>query len=224
MPDGEGDTGTHAGYLPPEPGGPEPDLGSREQPPGESSSARHGGFAPPAEHREAGPPQPTHPPIQQQLGWSSPAPADRSPPEDSTHVTGTTAPDNGSAVAGLTLSIASGALLLLSLSTSTIISVVCAALGIHYSRKGRARVDRGETTKHRDVAQAGFITGIVTLSLSILATLLWVLFAVVYATDEGFRQDLKDELDDGGGSSPRGFESTLILGSAAVRLLSSLLR
>jgi len=121
------------------------------------------------------------------------------------------------------LSITAGTLLLLSVGASTIISVVCAALGIYYSRKGRARVDRGETPKHRGVAQAGFITGIVTLVLSILATIFWVVLAVLYATDEGFREDLENELD-GGGSSPGGFETTIRLGAMAARLLISLLR
>ena len=110
---------------------------------------------------------------------------------------------------------------MLSVTTSTIISVACAALGIYYSRKGRARVDRGETPKHRGVAQAGFVTGIVTLGLSIFFTILWVLFAVLYATDEEFREDLKDELDDR--SSPEGFETSLRVGAVAIRLLASLL-
>jgi len=118
--------------------------------------------------------------------------------------------------------VTAGALLLISAGTSSIISIVCAALGIYYSRTGRARVDRGETPKHRGVAQAGFVTGIVTLSLSILATIFWLLFAIIYATDEGFRQDLDDELD-GGGSTPDGFETKIRLGATAVRLGASLL-
>ena len=121
-------------------------------------------------------------------------------------------------------SIAAGALLLLSVGTSTIISIVCAALGIHYSRKGRERVDRGETPKHRGVAQAGFVTGIVTLGLSILCTLLWLLVAILYATDESFRQDLKDEIDGGSSDPPGGQQTSLQVGAVAVRLLVSFLR
>jgi len=132
-------------------------------------------------------------------------------------------PDNGAAVAGLSLSITAGVLLLLSVGTSTIISIVCASLGILYSRRGRDRADRGETPKHRGVAQAGFVTGIVALGLSILCTLLWALVVIFYATDAEFRQDLKDELDDGQ-SSPDGFETTVRLGAGAVRLVALLLR
>jgi hypothetical protein len=132
-------------------------------------------------------------------------------------------PDNGDALAGLILSVAAAALLLLSVGTSTIISVVCAALGIYYSRKGRARVDRGETPKHRGVAQAGFVTGIVTLVLSILMTIIWASVAILYATDEDFRQDLEDELD-GEESSPDGFEAVIPVVLTALRGIALALR
>ena len=127
-------------------------------------------------------------------------------------------------MAGLSLSIASGVLLLLSAGTSTIVSIVCAGLGIHYSRQGRERVDRGQTHKHRGVAQAGFVTGTVTLGLSILCTLLWLLVGILYATDESFRQDLKDGLDGGNSDSPGGIQTSLQVGVTAIRLLASLVR
>ena len=56
-------------------------------------------------------------------------------------------------------------------------------------------MDRGETPKHRGMAQAAFITGIVGLVLSLLATAFWILILVLYQTDEGFRQDFRDEYD-----------------------------
>ena len=221
--DQEPESGPHAGFLPPAPAGPEPELGSRPEPldpqsppsgqQGDSSSPKYQGYAPPREHQ----------PAPQQGGWSAPAPG--TPPAAAPawgYAPDPTAPDNGAAVAGLVLSVTAGALLLISAGTSSIISIVCAALGIYYSRTGRARVDRGETPKHRGVAQAGFVTGIVTLSLAILATIFWLLFAIIYATDEGFRQDLDDELD-GGGSTPDGFETKIRLGATAVRLAASLL-
>jgi hypothetical protein len=133
-------------------------------------------------------------------------------------------PDNGAAVAGLSLSITAGGLLLLSVGTSTIISIVCAVLGIHYSRKGRERVDRGETPKHRGVAQAGYVTGLVTLGLSILCTVLWTLVVIFYATNDEFRQDLKDELEDRDGDSPGGFETSVQVGALVLRALAMLVR
>lgn len=204
------------GFLPPEPGGPEPDLGAPPAPP-----AGHRGFLPPEEAApqaygapsgsppgRAGSPSTAAPGAHHQVAEWAPAPA---------------VPDNGDALAGLILSISAAALLLLSVGLSSIISVVCAALGIYYSRKGRARVERGETPKHHGVAKAGFVTGIVTLVLSILLTIAWAAFAILYATNEDFRQDLEDELDEDG-ASPDGFETAIPLGLAALRVIGLLLR
>lgn len=204
---GEGDSGRHAGFLPPEPAGPEPDLGTRPVGTGsEPPAPLHRGFAPPSEHTASAPPPQAYPPAQQPWAYAQ------------------AQPENGAAVAGLSLSTAAGVLLLLSVGTSSIVSIVCAGLGIHYSRRGRERVDRGETPKHRGVAQAGFVTGIVTLGLSILCTLLWLLVAILYATDESFRQDLEDELDGGSSDPPGGMQTSLELGVVAIRLVASFLR
>ena len=208
-----------SGFLPPQPTGPEPDLaGTAPAPPAEPvflppEGAAAPGAAQPAPQADAPPSQP--PPgaaeaWQQQPGqWGGP-PVTR-------------VPDNGDALAGLILSASAATLLLLSVGASSIISVICAGFGIYYSRKGRARVDRGETPKHRGVAQAGFVTGIVALVLSILMTIAWVAAAILYATNEEFRQDLEDELD-GDESSPDGFETAIPLAVAAVRALALLLR
>ena len=53
-------------------------------------------------------------------------------------------------------------------------------------------MDRGETTKQRGLAQAGFIIGIVSTILSVLATAFWILFFVLLAADEDFRRELED--------------------------------
>jgi hypothetical protein len=98
-------------------------------------------------------------------------------------------------MAGFVLSMVAAGLLLISVGLSSIISVVCAGLGIYYSRKGKQRVERGETPKHGSLAQAGFITGIVTLVLSLLATVFWVLIIVLYATDDEFRRDFDDDFE-----------------------------
>lgn len=154
-------------YLPPEPEGSEPDLGAAAQPP-----------QPPP------PPPPQaqyHPPPQQPWGWQPPS--------------GPPVPDNGVAVTGFVLSLVAAGLLLISVGLSSIVSIVCAGLGIFYSHKGKQRVDRGETPKHGGLAQAGFITGIVTLVLSLLATAFWVLIIVIYATDEEFRRDFENDFE-----------------------------
>lgn len=216
MAGGEEPSAGEASFLPPEPGGPEPDLdpaqaqgsepaspqgatgweppghaqprGQPSQPPPGYAQGYAQGYAPPPQQGWSPPPQGWYPPPTQPQPWVySPQPRE---------------PDNGAAVAGFTLSLVAAGLLLISAGASSIVSVVCAALGILYSRRGRKRVDAGETPKHRGLAQAGFITGIVTLVLAVLATIFWVVIVVLYATNEEFRRDL--ESDPGGG----GFETT----------------
>ena len=104
-------------------------------------------------------------------------------------------PDNGVAVTGFVLSMVAAGLLLISAGLSSIVSIVCAGLGIYYSQKGKQRVARGETPKHAGLAQAGFISGIVTLVLSLLATAFWVVMIVLIATDEEFRRDFENDFE-----------------------------
>lgn len=195
---GEGEQPTHHGFLPPEPPGPEPDV----------------------EQQPAPPPPPPPPAWQQQgygwqpptqSGWSAPYPYAPAPSE----------PDNGPAVAGFVLSMVGGGLLLFSFGMSSIVSVVCAALGIGYSRKGRRRVDAGETRKNRGLAQAGFIVGIVALVLSVIATVAWVLVLIAGLTDDDFFDDLERELEDS--ESVSAAVVALRLASLVVGLASRLL-
>jgi hypothetical protein len=148
-------------YLPPQPAGPEPELGARPAPPAPE-------YAPPA---EAAPQQ-----------WSYAGP----PPQA----------DNGPAVAGFVLSVVSAALLFLSAGLSSLISLGCSIFGIVYSRKGKKKVEAGETTKNAGLAQAGFIVGIVSLCLAALATLVWIAVLVAAVSDEEFRDDLEREFDN----------------------------
>jgi hypothetical protein len=93
-------------------------------------------------------------------------------------------PGNSQAVAGFILSVTAAALLVVSFGTSSIISIGCAIAGIVLSRIGRRNVDEGKTAKHRDLAKAGFITGIVALVLSILSTAAWILVIIAAANDD----------------------------------------
>jgi hypothetical protein len=114
-------------------------------------------------------------------------------------------PDNGAAVAGFVLSLVSGALLLFSAGTSSIVSIACAIFGIVYSKRGRRRVDEGKTPKHRGLAQAGFVIGIVCLVASMIATLIWGAVTIGLILDEQFRDDF---FNDNTGTS------TLLVGPA----------
>jgi len=98
-------------------------------------------------------------------------------------------------VAGFVLSVVAGTLLLVSAGFSSIVSVVCAGLGIFYSLRGRRKVDRGETPKHRGLAQAGFITGIVSLVLAVLATAFWLLVLILALTNEEFQNDFENDFE-----------------------------
>jgi hypothetical protein len=146
-------------FLPPQPAGPEPELGGRPAPPP--------------------PPPPAQP--APAYGWQQ-------PPQPQ--------PDNGPAVAGFVLSIVSVSLLVLSAGLSSLISLGCAIFGLVYSRKGKRKVESGETTKNAGLAQAGFIVGIVSVCLSALATAFWVAVVVAAVNDEEFRDDIEREFDN----------------------------
>jgi hypothetical protein len=143
-------------FLPPQPAGPEPELGPRPAPAAPT-------YAPPAE--AAAPPAAAQ-------------------------------PDNGPAVAGFVLSVVSGGLLVITLGISSIISLVCAILGLVYSRKGKRMVERGETSKHAGLANAGWIASILSLVLSAIATAIYAALVIALATDPEFRDDFERELDN----------------------------
>jgi hypothetical protein len=170
-------------FLPPEPAGPEPDLGGR-----------------PAAAEPAQPPPPP-PPAQQSYGYPPPPPpgyGQQPPPPPGywqppawQYGYQQPAPDNGQAVVGFVFSLIALGLLVMSLGLSTVVSLGCAIAGIVCSRNGKRRVDAGETPKHRGLAQAGFVIGWVALGLSILAIVGWIA-VIAFGTgggDGGFNID-----------------------------------
>ena len=204
------------GFLPPEPAGPEPELGSPPPPPEPPTQPL------PPQQPQAPPPQQQpypYPPPQQ--GWQPPPPPGQGWQQQSPAPPGwayqpqPAQPDNGSAIAGFVLSLVSGSLLFISFGVSSIVSVGCAIAGIIYSRKGKQKVESGQTTKHAGLAQAGFVISIVSLVLSVLATLVWILVIVAAITDEQFRDDLEREFDNSDS-----IRAGLQLATAGVRLLA----
>jgi hypothetical protein len=171
------------GFLPPEPAGPEPELGDRPQPPPAP--------APPQPAQTYGYP----PPPPAGYGYQPPPPPPRYayPPQPQWGYPQQAVPDNGPAVAGFVFSLVAGGLLIISGGFSSIISVGCAIVGIVYSRKGKRKVDAGETPKHRGLAQAGFIIGWVSLALSILATIAWSLVLAFAIADDDFDWDTEPD-------------------------------
>ena len=183
------------GFLPPEPAGPEPELGDRpaqqppQAPPPPPAPPPGYGYPPPPPPGYGYPPPPPPPPGQayppppgygQPPGYAYPQPWGY--PQQQV-------PDNGQAIAGFVLSIVSLGLLVISAGLSTIISIGCAIAGVICSRNGKRKVDAGETPKHRGLAQAGFIIGWVGLGLSILATIFWIVVIVIAATSDDPNND-----------------------------------
>ena len=181
------------GFLPPEPAGPEPELGSAPSGAAHPAPARRRAPAPAAASRGRPSPRRRLRPSrrrrgsyqQQPPGYQQPPPWGYAQPRE---------PDNGPAVAGFVLSLVAGGLLLFSGGLSSIVSVGCAIAGIIYSRKGKQKVDAGETAKNRWLAQAGFIIGIVSLVLSLLATAFWVFIAVLAIDRRGVPAGLRERV------------------------------
>jgi hypothetical protein len=203
------------GYLPPEPSGPEPDVGGGQQPPQQPPPQQQPpqrGYSPPYGYPPPGYPPPGYPPPAPpgwQPGYTPPGgywtPPPPPPPQ----------PDNGPAVAGFVLSMVAAGLWLFSAGLSSIVSIVCAILGVVYGRRGKQKVEAGETQKHKDLAQVGFILGWVMIGLATLSTIIWILVFVLAATSESFDEDLNNELDESQSSALR-------LGLVAVRLVAGL--
>ena len=165
-------------FLPPQPPGPEPDLGDRPAP---------------APQQPQEPPPPPQAPPGQTYGYPPPPPGYAYPPQQP-HApqwgyAQPPAPDNGQAVAGFVCSIVAICLLFLSAGLSTVLSLGLAVAGIVCSRNGKRKVDAGETPKHRGLAQAGFIVGWVALGFSILAIVAWTLIFVFETNWEGIEID-----------------------------------
>jgi len=93
-------------------------------------------------------------------------------------------PPNNDAVAGFTCAIVAISLLFFTGGLSTIVSLVLGIVAIPYSRRGKQNVEEGKTPKHRSLASAGFVIGIVTVVLSLLATVAWILILTLADWDE----------------------------------------
>jgi len=180
-------------FLPPQAPGPEPELGSAPpSPPAPAAPQQPYPQQPYPRQAYPQPPQaPPPPPGYPAYGWQQPPPPGWGYPPPAP-----AQPDNGAAITGFVLSLVSGGLLFLSGGLSSIISVGCSIAAIVLSRKGKAKVERGETQKHQGLAQAGFIIGIVGLVLAVLATVIWAVVLVALITDDQFRRDFQNDFDN----------------------------
>ena len=147
-------------------------------------------------------PPPEYPQQQQQPGYWQPQ-QQALPPQ----------PPNNDAVAGFTCGIIGVSLLFFTGGLSTIVSLALGIVAIPYSRKGKRNVEEGRTPKHKSLASAGFVIGIVTVVLSILATIAWILIFTLVDWDEIDGDPDNDLFDD--------FDSAVLIRvvAAAARLL-----
>jgi hypothetical protein len=173
------------GFLPPEPAGPEPELGDRPSPPPPPQQPPQTYGYPPPPPGYGYPPPPPPP----GYGYQPPPPGYAYPPPQQWAYPQQAVPDNGQAVAGFVLSLVALGLLVISAGLSTIVSLGCAIAGIVCSRNGKKKVEAGKTPKHRGLAQAGFIIGWVSLALSLLATIGWILVIALAANDNSSNDD-----------------------------------
>ena len=97
-----------------------------------------------------------------------------------------TQPGNTQAVAALVFGIAGIAFLVGGAGLLFIINLPCSVLAWVFGRAGMRRVDRGETTAHRGLAQAGMILGVVGTVVGVLAVAAWALGFV-------FSDELRDQ-------------------------------
>jgi hypothetical protein len=166
-----------------------------------------GGEPPPAGEAPLQAPPPEYP-QQPAPGYAPPgsAPPGWQPPPQQ--------PPNNDAVAGFTCGIIGASLLFFTGGLSTIVSLALGIVAIPYSRKGKRNVEEGRTPKHTSLASAGFVIGIVTVVLSILATAAWILIFTLVDWEE-----IDDSNDDPFDDEYR-FEVLVRTFAAAVRLLA----
>lgn len=167
-------------------------TGEAPQPPPPGGFAPPQGAQPPQQAAYPPPTQGPYPPTQP--GYGPPPPGWYPPVPDQ-------GPGNDVAVAGFVLSVVGVAILFFSSGLGAPLTLILAILGIIFSRKGKQKVQRGESRRHGGLAQAGFIVGIVGVALAILAALAWIAIAVLAAA--------ADDFDDT--SNPDGFEAVTTL-------------
>jgi hypothetical protein len=204
------------GFLPPEPSGPEPDLGGGQAPqqPPPQPPPGYQQQPPPYQPPPAQAPPPYQPPPAYP-GWQPPPPA--YPPPPSGYYGWAPAsvprqPDNGPALAGFIVSMVSGGLWLISAGWLAPLSIPGGIVGMVLARRGKQKVESGETQKHKDLANAGWWIGLAVIVLSVLSTIAWVLFIVLASTSDSFDDNMRHEFQDSEVSA------RLRLGLAATRL------
>jgi len=93
-------------------------------------------------------------------------------------------PGNSNAIASIILSCGSLGLLLITAGVAAPLTLIASAIAIPLGHKGKQDVDQGKTAQNRDMAVAGFWTGIGGVALSLLALIFWIVVIVLVATSD----------------------------------------
>lgn len=105
-------------------------------------------------------------------------------------------PSNNAAVASIVVACSSIGLLLLTAGIAAPLTAIASTIATFLGHKGREDVDKGKTTVQRDLAVAGFWTGIGGVIISIIALIFWVALIVFLAGQDNFWDELDRELND----------------------------
>ena len=88
-------------------------------------------------------------------------------------------PSNDAAVGSLITSLTSLGFLLMTGGLLAPLTLIASIVAIVLGRKGLKNVDSGKTRKQRDLAQGGFIMGIIGVVASVLAVIGWLVLILV---------------------------------------------
>ena len=147
--------------------------------------AEGGGSAVPPPAPEAARPRPA----------ATPPPA-AGPPPTFVQPGGGSGETNTAAVAALVLGIAGIGMTVLFAGWLFFVALPCSILAWVFGVQGKRKVDRGEVSSQRGLAQAGHVLGIVGVVLGILAIIFWVVLFFGLGIDfQEFQDDLERELN-----------------------------
>jgi hypothetical protein len=88
-------------------------------------------------------------------------------------------PGNDSAVASIIVACTSIGFLILSVGLLAPLTLIGSAISIPLGHAGKRNVDEGKTKQNRDIAVAGFWTGIAGVALALVAIIAWIVIVIV---------------------------------------------
>jgi hypothetical protein len=90
---------------------------------------------------------------------------------------------NSEAVAAMTCGMVGAGLIYFTNGLSTVVSLTLGIVGVIYARKARRNVQEGRTARHADLTTAANIVGWITIGISILATLVWIVLIAFWGDE-----------------------------------------